>query len=56
MVANPSGNSGGNLGGGDFHDAVAEGNAFAGGYGNACKGQEYTVGADNLAKLRFVYV
>ena len=46
----------GDLGGGYFYDIIPETGTFSGGYGDACKGQKQSVGADYLQKLLFVYV
>ena len=56
VVANSGGYSGRNLCSGNFDDAVAESGAFAGRYRDADKGQENPVGAEYLAKLRYVDV
>ena len=56
MVADAGGDAGGDLCGGDLHDAVPEAGALAGGDGDARKGQEDAVGAEDLTELFFVDV
>ncbi len=52
----PVDTAGGDLGGADLHDAVAELRALPGGHGDAHKGQEDAVGAQHLAQLLFPHV
>ena len=56
MVADAGGHAGGHLGGGDLHDAVAEGRALPGGHGDAHEGQENAVGAQHLTELLLPHI
>ena len=51
MVTDACRNTCGNLRCGNFYDTVTEGFAFSGGYRNADKGHENTIGTKNLTKL-----
>ena len=56
VISDAGGHTGGDLGCGNFHDAVAKFCALPGGDGNSHKGQEDAVGAENLAKLFFPHI